>query len=399
VLNHSITQHSIDWKEAFIPTNDAQRKAIREQLDHIIESPMFKKSKRCTLLLRFLVEKALNGHGEHIKERTIGFEVFNRDADYDTYEDPVVRNTAVEVRKRLAQYYYDFRHEVQILIDLPTRGYMPEFRMPVEDLSVGGMRATRSRWLAAGLVLAALVAVAAGAVLLSRSCEPSRAMYRFWNPVLKASASVTVCVGSIVTQSGTQISLTNPAVTGTEPPWIEHSGAYPDATALSRLVGLLMANKKPLNIRSHIELKMEDFKARPVIVLGGVNNQWTRRVVGELRYSVQTDKDKLWISDKLNLQEKKWSVARDNPQGDIESYAIISRVSDPQTGGIVVSIAGLSALATAAAAEFLSEPSYMKEVTLRWPKSWDLKNIQIVIATKQYRGSSGPPSVEAMHFW
>jgi hypothetical protein len=40
-----------------------------------------------------------------VKERRIGFEVFERDADYDTSRDSIVRTTAADVSKCLAQYY------------------------------------------------------------------------------------------------------------------------------------------------------------------------------------------------------------------------------------------------------------------------------------------------------
>ena len=77
-----------------------------------------------------LVERSLHGHAEPLKERTLGVEVFGRAPDYDTNLDPVVRTTAVEIRKRIAQYYHEEGHQNEIRIDFPAGSYLPEFRMP-----------------------------------------------------------------------------------------------------------------------------------------------------------------------------------------------------------------------------------------------------------------------------
>ncbi len=80
---------------------------ILAQLDRILASPPFRTSKRCSDLLRHVVHAACEGQLDHLKERTLGIAVFERDPDYDTNQDPVVRNTAGQVRKRLAQYYLE----------------------------------------------------------------------------------------------------------------------------------------------------------------------------------------------------------------------------------------------------------------------------------------------------
>ena len=99
-------------------------------MERILASPLFKKSRRFPNLLRFVVERSLHGHAEPLKERTLGIEVFGREPDYDTNLDPVVRTTAVEIRKRIAQYYHEAGHENEIRIDFPAGSYLPEFRMP-----------------------------------------------------------------------------------------------------------------------------------------------------------------------------------------------------------------------------------------------------------------------------
>jgi hypothetical protein len=93
-----------DTPPPWSPTTAADAEAVREQLGRILSSALFRNSKRFPVFLRYTVEHALTS-AESLKERTIGHEVFARDPAYDTAQDPVVRMTAAEIRKRLVPYY------------------------------------------------------------------------------------------------------------------------------------------------------------------------------------------------------------------------------------------------------------------------------------------------------
>src|ERR1039457_2391322 len=103
------------------PERQADRDGIRAQLEQILSSHLFRNSKRCNSLLRYVVSEVLEGRGEQLKERTIGISAFGRQPDYDTNEDPIVRTSAMEVRKRLAQYYHELGHETELRIDVARR--------------------------------------------------------------------------------------------------------------------------------------------------------------------------------------------------------------------------------------------------------------------------------------
>src|SRR5580700_3329412 len=113
---------------AGVPETDVERVAIQAQLERILANPLFKNSKRYPNLLRYVVERTLDGHPGELKERTLGIEVFGREPNYDTNLDPVVRTTAAEIRKRLAQYYQDPAHEAEVRIDLPLGSYAAKFQ-------------------------------------------------------------------------------------------------------------------------------------------------------------------------------------------------------------------------------------------------------------------------------
>jgi len=95
-----------DYERVPVPLYGEHEKGdILRQLDCLLDNPHFSHSKRFPSFLRFIVQEELEGRGNRLKERTLGIEVFGRHAGYDTASDPIVRVTAAEIRKRIAQYY------------------------------------------------------------------------------------------------------------------------------------------------------------------------------------------------------------------------------------------------------------------------------------------------------
>ena len=174
--------------------SSGSRQGAVEQLARILDSSQFRSSKRCSAFLRYVVEQAVDNRFDSLKERTVGVAVFDRDPNYDTNQDPVVRGTAGEVRKRLAQYYLEPAHEHEFRISLPPGSYVPEVHPPLPEKAetVATVRspfpAKRLLSLAAGIVLAA---VAAFLALNSRKT----ALDRFWSPILEPTGNILVCMG------------------------------------------------------------------------------------------------------------------------------------------------------------------------------------------------------------
>jgi hypothetical protein len=99
---------------------------IRFQLDQILASGAFRGSHRCQEFLSHVVEHALSGDFDGIKERMLGIRIFGRKASFDTNYDSIVRVTASDVRKRLLRYY-ETSPSSTLRIELPLGSYIPEF--------------------------------------------------------------------------------------------------------------------------------------------------------------------------------------------------------------------------------------------------------------------------------
>jgi len=404
------------WSE--VPKRDAMA-----QLARVLDSPQFHSSKRCSLFLRYVVEQAVENRLDCLKERTLGIAVFDRDPHYDTNQDPIVRSTAGEVRKRLAQYYLDPAHDDELRIGIPTGSYMPEVHPPaektepvIETPAIPPPAPRRARWWIAAAVLGLAVAVAAGLAFFRKSD-----LDRFWAPLLDGQGPLLVCLGQPRAYGFTPAvqqamddwfekpdqPLNPPAVISTVPlsavmpTWARYTGVG-NAQALARISWLMAIKGKPIQVRGGRSLSLADLRGKPAVLIGAFSNQWTLDLTGQLRFYFEGDpkNSTALVRDRRNPAKTDWKVVEPwaNPKSQSD-YAIVSRVQDSTTEQVVVVVAGITHLGTQAAGEFLTNPEYFAEAVKRAPRDWSRRNMQIVISAKIMKETAGPPQVLAVHFW
>jgi serine/threonine-protein kinase len=102
--------------------------AVLRQLDRIVNSATLRSAGRLRAFLRFVVEEALAGRQDQIKEYTIGRAVCGRTASFDPKADPIVRVDASRLRSRLETYYETEGLDDEIRIELSKGSYVPTFR-------------------------------------------------------------------------------------------------------------------------------------------------------------------------------------------------------------------------------------------------------------------------------
>jgi hypothetical protein len=410
VFEHFMPQAEARW----VPASDAEREAVQQQLERILGHPSFKHSKRYPTLLRYVVEHTLSGEG-HLKERTLGVEVFGREPGYDTNEDPVVRITAGEVRKRIAQYYHEAGHESELRIDLPAGSYVPEFHFPCENPSTdhehvahaagGGESVDQrsSRFLRKRHLLYALVLIVSiGAIAWAAHLSPwasSSALDDFWSPVLDSPSPSLVVIGE---PSSLQPGQENSAVTLSQYIYGPDHIAFSDANALFHLAEFLGSHRKTSRLQTAATTTLTDLRQGPVVLVAGFDNEWTLRLEQSLRYHFGSSPDHtvFWIEDRANPSRRDWVIDFTTKYSQLtQDYAIVSRFSDPTTGQPVVIAAGLGENGTIAAGEFLTSGREMQEIARRIPHDQGHKNIEIVLATQVIDEKSGPPRILAIYSW
>jgi TolB-like protein/Tfp pilus assembly protein PilF len=109
--------------------------SVRSHLQEVLASSAFKGGKRAQDFLQLVVEHALAGRYDNLRERMLGAEMFDRPIDYDTANDAVVRVKANEVRKRLTQHYQNLPFPAPVRIELQAGSYIPQFYFESSPLS------------------------------------------------------------------------------------------------------------------------------------------------------------------------------------------------------------------------------------------------------------------------
>lgn len=101
---------------------------VRKQLQRILESESFARSERLCEFLKFIVESALDGRADELKEYVIALSVFHRPESYDPKIDSLVRVEASKLRSKLALYYDTEGRGDEVRIEIPKGSYAPSFR-------------------------------------------------------------------------------------------------------------------------------------------------------------------------------------------------------------------------------------------------------------------------------
>ena len=101
--------------------------SVRDALEKVLSSDAFQGSERSCTLLRFVVERTLNGQAENLKEYTLGTEALGRSSSFDPRTDAVVRSEVSRLRTRLEKYYATQGKSDAVGIALAKGSYVPRF--------------------------------------------------------------------------------------------------------------------------------------------------------------------------------------------------------------------------------------------------------------------------------
>ena len=429
-------------REAWHPQTAHDREVVLRELQDILASPHFCNSKRYPALLRYIVEKTLAGDADHLKERTLGIEVFERQSSYDTNADTVVRYTAGEVRKRLSLYYHELDRKPLVQISLPAGSYVPEFIHPQSDLEEFGLpsapigrahpvhdetnpaheidpltfaagpgsalrrfgevnahsgpsilrrRSSRRRWLVAAAILA-IAALAGG--WRYHALRARTPLDDFWAPILRDQPEAMVCIGGSVFDQ-THVSGVMTAGKDIDYPFV----SLQSASAIAQLSALLeRKGGVATELRTAANTPLSELREHPVVLLGGYNNQWTLRLLQPLRFHFVPVTAGEAIIDATKPGAP---LERDPalPYSSADDYALVARFRDPTTDSWVVTLAGIGRNGTEAAAHFATSARYMQELRDRVRTDFSNRNVEAVLKVNVIDGKTGAPTILDAYVW
>jgi hypothetical protein len=406
-------------KEYRPPVPAEHRQLILEELETILGNIHFRGSKRYPALLKYIVNAALEDRISDLKERTLGVEVFGREPGYDTNADPVVRISAGEVRKRIAQYYHESGRQSRIQIELPLGSYAPEFRLrdlgpvpvrlqpPDEPTPVSQgwvpVRGAYAKTISVALIVALIFALIVGGVVLFSISHPRQELTArkpaplddLWAPMLQTTKPVLFVLRTVPQNSvGSEV---NPLRLIDHVHYVSMSVAV----SLAHLASILDANKKAYEVREAPETTLNDIRSRPVILIGARDNDWTMRLLQPLRFHFAFFPDgNQRIEDAASPQDTGWGFNLHTPYSSLTAdYAIVALFRNTTTEGPVMVVAGLGSYGTEAAAEFVQSPQYVAQIAKALGPGWKNSNFELVLKTDVIGYHAGPPVLLAATTW
>lgn len=376
--------------------------AIREELQSIVAGPAFASSHRSQRFLAYVVENALDGRFDQLKERTIGVELFGRSAAYDTNQDSIVRVTATDVRKRLAEHYAQAGKTQKLRIGLPQGSYIPEIETlpepaPLSEAITPVPRAAAPgrpvRLIAACVVLAVLCAVLFWQNLSLRNpstVAPSASKFLPWS-VLFVKDRRTYLVTSDTAFAAMQdliklrIRLADYAARNYPPrglilkPEIREAAnlllrnqftASADAGIAASISQLAASLPGQFSVVSAKMMQIRNFRTADNFLLSGSSyaNPWVELFSGRAGLSVEYDAtyQKQICRDRRPAPgQRSEYVPTALTGGSGEAYSVITLLRNPGQSGWVLLLAGTSMEGTEAAADLALDPARLNPVLSR----------------------------------
>jgi hypothetical protein len=402
--------------------SDEEKTAIQEQLGRLLADSHFSQSRRFPSFLRYVVEKTLAGQDDALKERTLGVEIFGRRPDYDTASDPIVRVTAAEIRKRIAQYYQDPGHESELRVSLPPGSYIPQFHRPETAKHNGGTEAalipltpalvfdqtlkeepvSLRRWFWRPVIALVIALLCVGAVFLWQSTQHSPLNF-FWGPVVNSNEPVLFCVADQSEYSA--ISLRDAEDPTRQTLLKDNLTAIviDDLNPIIRLASLLQSSGKKYSLKGEGATNLTDLRNGPTIFVGAFDNAWTLRLTKPLRFHFANNPEmtEFGILDSTDPGRRRWVINRLQQMStdDYRDFAIVARFTDSTTGKLAIVAAGVGRGGTRVAGEFLTDPANLAQLERAAAREGNKKNMEVVLSTQIIDGQPGTPKVEASYFW
>jgi len=422
------------------PDPEANRHAeILNQLTQIQSSHAFCNSARSKEFLSYVVEQALAGNPEGLKERSIGVNLFHRTPTYDTGEDPIVRVKAGEVRRRLAEYYAAEEQAPELQIELPVGSYIPKFHWrteppppapaaaPAPEIEVVEQPPASPKqfgnWKITGFAAAlVIVGIAAMIVIRAYSHHPS-ALDLFWGPLSATQQPVLICVPSPVTyavssdlfpespaaHTGIYDSLIKRNATPLQlapdrsikwkefTPLVDFYVNKDDAYVAVELSAFFASERRPSQVRFGRDYTYEDLQSSPAILIGAYNNPWIDRVMSDLPIGFQENGEVLWIEDRTKPGQM-WKSSLEGRLGT-KDFALVARLVNSKTGQFLLIVSGVGMVGTKAAGRFISHEQDLETALRAVPRGWERKNLEVVLETDIVDGHPSPPRAVAIKVW
>ena len=426
---------------------------LRAHLAQILQSPIFKASPRSQHLLTYVVEKALDGEFDLLKERLIGTELFGRSPGYDTGEDAIVRVAASDLRKRLLQFYGSGTNHSHFRIDLPPGSYIPAF-CAVESTVANGSHAPsdpsgkpetktlevsdpgpaprgkpKRTFAAAGLLVLALAGLGLWITQAGFGARSALPQWLPWSSLFSTAGGPTQIILSDTNISALQFLLgvrlplsdyanrkympeldhplspdmqrVSKSLTG-----IDYTAATAtvDAMMVLRVAQIAGQSASRIKTRPARSLQLRDFESDDNYILMGSpsSNPWCALFADQLDFAF--DYDRSYGGEFLrNNHPRTGELPRYVPTAlggaTGRTFGIIAFTRNPNHNGHVLLVAGTTAEATEAGVKLVTDRSAFSSVLERngIHVSGPLRHFELLLSVEEMAGAPAQSQIVAFH--
>jgi len=393
--------------------------AVRSHLLEVLSSDAFMGGHRAQHFLQLIVEHALAGELDSLRERMLGAEMFGRPVDYDTGNDAVVRVKASEVRKRLVQYYQSLTSKPIVQIELPAGSYAPQFHWaPVETPSTpakpanfllnsasiqtqprnldsaGATNATRGNWkprMIWGSLLAGFCAAffSLGWFAAVRSSMPHRgleATHPLWAALFDGKRNTYIVPADVGLDlledlshhpmalsdymKGGYLELPLPGVDPNSAQGLrsQRITSFSDAQIIANLTALPEYDPQRTFLRFPRDLRLDDLKDSNGVLIGSVgSNPWAGIAGKSANFQIvySQDRENATIINEHPQPGEHPSYESHWDNSAHETYAIIAFLPNMDGNGRLLLLQGLDVAGTQAAADMLFDSAAMAPILKR----------------------------------
>jgi hypothetical protein len=358
-------------------------------VERVAASSAFGKSNRLREVFLFLCRRELSDPNGAVREQDIGIEVFNRQPDYDTAQDAIVRVQVSQLRKRLEQYFASEGQDEPVLIEIPKGTYTPVFRPRPRESTEGTHRVRLFSALAAAVILLAVGLLFWPGHLASpaRNVGPGATVNRLWYQMFDNGRPTRVVLsdanlGKFEDLIGRQLSLneyrgkdfnrladellTDPAERAN---WKELMGAYfthiSDARLAATFAVLNAGRNLPTQIIFAQDFAVNDLQSHNLILVGTRRtNPWVDLFEDQLNFRSAFQETPTMLASFQNRSplpgESATYVVRWLKQG----FCRLAFLPGPNRSGNVLLISGTDMASSEAGGQFISSERWVQALGL-----------------------------------
>lgn len=351
-------------------------------LNKILSSPGFSKTNRYKELLKYLVHAEIDG--KPVKETSIAIDLFDKDDSFDPAEDTIVRVTVLNIRKKLAHYYFTDGATDTVRIEIPKGTYNIIFNQVKHPRKISWNK--RRKYLFSFQVLL-LVFFILGATYLyteNRSLKsqfyPVKKDNPIWNEFINSDVPASLVLGDYFfmyqIQDNRRIFVRDSRVNSMEDfdeeirplnkDWnpLEFSYLPPSmATSSIDLIRILNIRDQKTQIKVSSELEWNDFSQSNIIYAGHYKSFFIiKRLLPQFHFRVQIDT--AYVLHRLNNAGdvvESYDISRVDMGAFMTDYSFIGKIKGPGNNAVLL-IASGDEVGIAQSIKMLSSPGFQDDL-------------------------------------